>query len=96
MINIGKDSDILQLVLDKMGIEHESLIACEECSELIEALLHYRRGKNKKADVITEIADVFICANILANHYGEDLVQEEIKKKIDQLILRYNTNSDKL
>lgn len=46
-----------------------TLIAMEECSELIQAISKAKRGKMNKANLTEEMADVFICLHWLQKIY---------------------------
>ena len=50
----------LQFIIDTYGIAPQVDVAVEECSELIKALMKFRRkpSDEKRKDVIEEIADV--------------------------------------
>lgn len=55
-----------------------SLIAMEECSELIQAISKAKRGKLDKDNLAEEIADVFICIDWLCEIYN--IKNEEISE----------------
>ena len=55
-----------------------SLIAMEECSELIQAISKAKRDKLNKDNLIEEIADVFICIDWLCEIYN--IKNEEISE----------------
>lgn len=47
-----------------------TLIAMEECSELIQAISKAKRGKLNKDNLTEEMADVFICLHWLQKIYN--------------------------
>lgn len=55
-----------------------TLIAMEECSELIQAISKAKRGKLDKDNLTEEIADVFICIDWLCEIYN--IKNEEISE----------------
>lgn len=55
-----------------------TLIAMEECSELIQAISKAKRGKLNKDNLTEEIADVFICIDWLCEIYN--IKNEEISE----------------
>ena len=80
-----KDKELLQSAIDKWGYDAQSKQCIEECSELITAILHKERGKCSSNSVITEVADVAIMCEQMKLIYGEDKVNDEIRRKLDRL-----------
>lgn len=73
----------VNIIADRYGLMAQADIACEECSELIKALLKDRRGKATLEDVVDELADVEIMIEQLKHLYGcEEMVDERIDFKI--------------
>lgn len=60
----------------------------EEVGELMSALNKFKRGRVKAEEVITEIADVQIMAEQLAEMFGSIDVQHEKNRKLYRLALR--------
>lgn len=53
------------------GMEMQSIVCMEECSELIQAVSKCLRGNPGATDNLTEeMADVVICLNLLKEMYG--------------------------
>jgi NTP pyrophosphatase (non-canonical NTP hydrolase) len=75
-------------VILEWGIAAQVDMAIEECSELINALEKYRRGRVSEKEVITEIADVMIMCEQMAFIFGEEAVEEEKHFKLDRLLKR--------
>ena len=69
-------------------VEAQKDVCIEECSELINAIEKNRRGRNTTADVVTEIADVFIVCVQMALVFGWNAVLGEVKRKITRLAER--------
>ena len=90
-----KYADVLYDALDTYGWEAQTDMCIEECSELIKALLKYRRlplkeGPTKKAtkafeNIQEEIADVQIMLWQMDLMYGFGYVEDQIDKKINRL-----------
>ena len=90
-----KYADVLYDALDTYGWEAQTDMCIEECSELIKALLKYRRlplkeGPTKKAtkafeNIQEEIADVQIMLWQMDLMYGYGYVEDQIDKKINRL-----------
>lgn len=74
-----------------------SLIAMEECAELIQAISKAKRGKLNKDNLTEEIADVFICLHWLQKIY--DISRADISEwmniKEKRILDRINNNEFK-
>lgn len=68
----------------------QAMMVMEECSELINAMCKYDRGRIHQADIITEIADVMIMCEQMASFFGEDNVEAEKDRKLRRLKERLN------
>ena len=81
------DEIILKNAIDSYGADSQIMMAVEECAELVDALMKYRRGRNGVMDVVTEIADVQImCAQLELIFGGSSKVVEmERMRKMDRL-----------
>ena len=71
----GRALEICRSAVDWFGRDNQISQATEEMGELIVALNHIKRGKCTKDDVCSEIADVLITCNQLAEIYGRQNVQ---------------------
>ncbi len=54
------DRSVFHRIIEKFGIENQVSMIMEECSELILAISHYRRGRVRSDAIIEEIVDVTI------------------------------------
>lgn len=72
----------------EFGIAAQQKMAIEGCSELINALCKYDRGRNDCNDVITEIADVMIMCEQMAFIFGPEAVAREKHRKQERLLQR--------
>lgn len=77
--------EIYQATLDRWGEQAQYDQAIEECAELITALMHYRRDKNDRREVIDELADVTLMLGQLTWMFGEDQVKEAVTIKLRKL-----------
>ena len=86
-MKIELDNEILNGAIDTFGIGSQIDMAVEECSELINALEKYRRGRVGVQEVVTEIADVQImCAQLEYMFAGDSkIVDAERMRKMDRL-----------
>ena len=78
-----RKKQIIKDALETYGVEAQKTMMIEECSELMLALAREKRGR--KADVITELADVYIMYRQLKLLYGVAAVNEEIERKLVRL-----------
>lgn len=77
------------------GINAQMDMVIEECSELINAICKYRRGRVKEEDVITEIADVQIMCEQIAHWFGDVNVEAEKEYKLKRLEERLKAHKEK-
>jgi NTP pyrophosphatase (non-canonical NTP hydrolase) len=82
---MGNKLEICRKALDKFGIVSQMGMMHEEMGELSAALEHYKRGRCKEDEVITEIADVMIVAAQMALYFGKEEVDAEIDRKLEKL-----------
>ena len=74
----------IRQIADYYGKDVHKLKCCEECAELIQAIL-----KGNVKEIINEMADVMITIQELEYHYGLD--EGEIKAMVDYKIQRQLT-----
>lgn len=87
--------DVICDAIDTYGREAQTDMCIEECSELIKALLKYRRlpledrlntrGMKILKNIQEEIADVQIMLWQMDLMYGYGYVEDQIERKIDRL-----------
>lgn len=70
----------------KYGIRLQSTVCMEELAELTQQISKQLRGKGDKAHLAEEIADVYICLDMLRKMYGVDseLLVTLISYKLDR------------
>ena len=95
MMPEAKYEDILFDAIGTYGREAQTDMCIEECSELIKALLKYRRlpledrlatkGMKVLENIQEEIADVQIMLWQMELLYGYGCTEHEIERKIDRL-----------
>lgn len=64
------DQDIIKRAVLHYGIETESIVCMEECSELQKEISKYLRGQGNKTALLLEMADVLICIEMLKKMYN--------------------------
>lgn len=74
----------------KYGIRLQSTVCMEELAELTQQISKQLRGKGDKAHLAEEIADVYICLDMLRKMYGVDreVLAGIISAKLDRTIDR--------
>lgn len=77
--------DTYKQALQTFGCHHQRMMCMEECGELIDALAKYDRGRNDSADVITELADVSIMVEQMAEFFGREAYEAERERKMVRL-----------
>lgn len=81
---IKVDKSVNEKAILRHGITTQSVICMEEMAELRKEVSKYIRGKGNKANLAEEMADVYICLNMLAKMYGvtdEDINLEILRKQ---------------
>ena len=85
-------ASLLLNVINTFGPKKQEEMAIEEMSELTTALLHLRRKKCNKDNVIDEIADVCILMTQLSSMYGSEKVHTRIIEKLNRQVERMKIN----
>jgi NTP pyrophosphatase (non-canonical NTP hydrolase) len=70
------------------GEKNQMLMAVEEATEMIQAILHYLRQRNTIEEVAEEVADVIIMAQQMRIIFGVEKVDRFINEKLNRLKLR--------
>lgn len=73
----------IQDAIDHWGVQMQTIVCMEECSELIKECSKMLRGKCGREHLIEEMADVYICLEMLKKMYGitsTDIVNERVRK----------------
>lgn len=85
-MEIDKRREIYREALSKYGIENQVFMVMEEVGELLSALGKAHRGRlSSPMEVITEIADVSIMMEQMAENFGYDNYLKEKDYKINRL-----------
>lgn len=90
--------DVLQEAINKYGKEHQTMVAIGELAELSDVLaksLRVDRHEDFKKDVLTEVADVYICLEQVCMMWGFSLdeLYKEMEYKVKRLEKRLNEKS---
>lgn len=82
--------------LNRYGLNSQVFMVFEEMGELQDALAKYIRGRVTTEAVITELADVSIMVEQMAQYFGVEDFRIEKERKLDRLAIRLsspNTNN---
>lgn len=88
---------IYEKTLVQWGVENQLWMVVEECGELLNALGKMRRERVSREDVITELADVTIMCEQIAQYVGFDDYKNEMERKLNRIVkrLQEHTNDKK-
>lgn len=95
MIQIDeRQYETLHDAIDCYGIDAQIDQAIEECAELIQALLHVRRGRDAGENLAEELADVQLMLWQLMEVTGKYRVRNVVSHKIRGLRKKIDTEYD--
>ena len=86
--------DIYNEATEKWGWEAQREMIYEECGELITAVARHKRGRARKEDIITELADVSIMVEQLAQLLGYEDYEKEKDRKLIRLKEKLSKHGD--
>lgn len=84
--------DILKKIVDKYGIEKQTLMLAEEQGELIKAINKRLRGKTQgNNEIAEEMVDVMIVIAEIREYFGitEGDIDIIVKQKMSRIVDRY-------
>lgn len=87
--------NIFRQAVNTFGADHQIGMLHEEVGELLAAINQYARGRVKKDAVVTEIADVIIMCEQMAEIFGREETEAEKKRKIQGLAEKLEEASPK-
>lgn len=76
---------IYENTLQKFGVENQLWMVVEEVGELLNAVGKMRRDRVTREDVITELADVTIMCEQIAQYVGWEDYEKELDYKLNRL-----------
>ena len=78
---------VLEKAILTYGREHQLNIAIEEMSELTKEICKYKRRNENQAEIIEEMADVYIMLEQMKMIFGisEQQINEQIDYKVERL-----------
>ena len=77
------DKSIIEAAILHYGMEQESIVCIEECSELQKEITKQLRGQGNRTAMVLEMADVLVSIELLKKMYGisDDVVNDAIRIK---------------
>lgn len=91
-----KLKSITKDALETFGLDKQIDMCIEECAELQNALMKWRRGRATLHDVQTEIADVQIMCDQMSIAFGEKQTLVEKCQKLERLAHRIDEQKIKV
>ena len=76
---------VYETALTKWGIENQLWMVVEECGELLNAIGKMRRERVTREEIITELADVTIMCEQIAQYVGYNDYTKEMDRKLERL-----------
>ena len=92
------DQSVIERAILHYGIQEESIICMEECSELQKEVSKFLRREGNQTALVLEMADVLICIEMLKKMYGvpDDLLDAAITLKQDRTMKRIDAERIKM
>lgn len=78
-------NEIYRKALEEYGYHKQRMMVVEEVGELLTALARSDRGRSTVADIITELADVSIMVEQMAEYFGYEDFKKEKQFKLERL-----------
>lgn len=85
-----KRREIYVLALELWGIQAQKFMVIEEVGEMLNALAKANRGRSTNEEIITELADVSIMVEQMAQLFGWNEYHRERARKLNRLRERLN------
>lgn len=79
------EREVYQKAIEKYGFLNQRMMLVEECGELLNEIAKANRGRTTVANIITELADVSIMVEQMAEFFGVEAYQKEKERKIERL-----------
>lgn len=83
------DPEVVSESIEVYGKDQQSTVCMEECAELIQAISKMKRGKHDLDNLAEEMADVYICLDMLQKMYR--ITDNHIQNYIDYKQSRMNS-----
>ena len=84
-MTIKEKRSIYEHAINKWGLQAQLFMVMEEVGELLNALAKVNRNRSTKDEIITELADVSIMVEQMANFFGWNDYCKERERKLIRL-----------
>nr|DAU80115.1 MAG TPA: NTP-PPase-like protein [Caudoviricetes sp.] len=93
-----KSNPDIKLLLENQSVDVNKMIAVEELSELQKEICKDLRGFDRREEIKEEMADVYICLQLLKEIYNfdDEELEEEYKRKMDRNIKRIKVKNKEM
>lgn len=93
-----KSNPDIKLLLENQSVDVNKMIAVEELSELQKEICKDLRGFDRRGEIKEEMADVYICLQLLKEIYNfdDEELEEEYKRKMDRNIKRIKVKNKEM
>lgn len=89
-MDLSERNALYKSVISKWGIIAQLWMCVEECSELLNAIAKYKRGRGNESAVIEELADVSVMVDQLSLYFGKAEFNRIKEAKLQRLYERVN------
>jgi len=76
---------LYQKAIEKWGTELQLDMMIEECAELTQAIIHFKRNRKAVAEIISEIADVKIMIEQMEEIFDKASIEGIVQIKLERL-----------
>lgn len=87
-MDIFEKNELYRQTISKWGIDAQLWMVVEECSELLNAIAKYKRGREDKSAIIEELADVSIMIEEMSRYFGRTEFVQIKEAKLQRLLER--------
>lgn len=93
-----KSNPDIKTLLKNQSVDVNKMIAVEELSELQKEICKDLRGFDRREEIKEEMADVYICLQLLKEIYNfdDEELEEEYKRKMDRSIKRIKAKNKEM
>ena len=87
-MDIFDKNELYRQAISKWGIDAQLWMVAEECSELVNAIAKYKRGREKPSAILEELADVSIMIEQMSRYFGRTEFLQIKETKLQRLLER--------
>lgn len=91
-MEVKERKELYKQAISKWGVGNQVFMVMEETGEMLNALAKYNRNRSTPHDIITELADVWILMEQMAEVFGWENFESEKEHKLLRLKERLENN----